>query len=308
MASNKTTETIMMHAEPAVVQIKKKVSAQVAQIKTKVGRTPKLVALLIGDDPVSRTYVDLKRNDCSEVGIQSEVIDMAHFGEETSRRVVDKIKELNDDDSVDAVIPQMPFSGKVPEELVFSTLSPDKDVDGLTPYRLGKLLRGEYDLEGSLLPCTPKGIVILLQHYKIAVEGADIGVIGRSTLVGEPVRKLLQDKGGTASCFHTKTKDLMRKISQSDILVVASGRPPEMYGDRGFRLSGDMVKSGSIVVSVGVRKDTSTNKMLFDTDTKSLKGICSYLTPNIGGIGAMTRAILLQNTVNAVNARLSTAF
>ena len=294
-----------MYAEPVVTQLKAKISAQVIKIKKQIGRPPKLVALLIGDDPVSRTYVDLKRNDCLEVGIESEVVDLSCFGkEETPKIIVDKIKELNDNNAIDAVIPQMPFSGKISDELVFSTLSADKDVDGLTPFRLGKLLRGEYDLETSLLPCTPKGIVLLLQHYGVTIEGADIGIIGRSTLVGEPVRKLLQDRGGTASCYHTKTKGLLQKISQSDIVVAAIGRPPELYGEQGFRLIGSMVKSGSVVVSVGVRRDATTKKMLFDTDTKSLKGVCSFVTPNVGGVGAMTRATLLQNTVNAVNLRL----
>lgn len=295
----------MMRAEPVVTQLKAKVSERVVRIQKKIGRAPKLVALLIGNDPVSRTYVDLKRNDCIEVGIQSEAIDLSNFGkEETPRIVLEKIKELNDDNTVDAIIPQMPFSGKISDEMVFSSLSPDKDVDGLTPFRLGKLIRGEYDLEASLLPCTPKGIVLLLRYYGVPVEGADVGIIGRSTLVGEPVRKLLQDLGATASCYHTKTKNLLHKISQSDIVVTAIGRPPEMYGEHGFRLVGSMVKMGSVVVSVGVRKEATTNRMLFDTETKSFKGICSFITPNTGGVGAMTRATLLQNSVNAMNIRL----
>lgn len=295
----------MMFAKPLVERMKNRIAEQVAVIKKSGNKTPKLVALLIGDDPVSRTYVDLKRGDCAEVGIQSEVIDLSHFSKsEASKRIVETIKELNDDHTVNAVIPQMPFSGKISEELVFSTLSPDKDVDGLTPHRLGKLLRGEYDLESSLLPCTPKGVALLLKHYGVKIEGADIGIVGRSTLVGEPLRKLLQDQRATATCYHTKTKNLYDKVKQSDIVVAASGRPPEIYGSEGFRLTGEMVKSGSAVVSVGVRKDETSGKMLFDIDTKSLKGVCSFLTPNTGGVGAMTRASLLQNTMNATNIQL----
>ena len=295
----------MMRAEPVVSRLKAEISERAVRIQKKIGRAPKLVALLIGNDPVSRTYVALKRSDCNEVGIQSEVLDLSNFGkEETPRIVLGKIKELNDDNTVDAIIPQMPFSGKISDEMVFSSLSPDKDVDGLTPFRLGKLLRGEYDLGKSLLPCTPKGIVLLLRHYGVKVEGADVGIVGRSTLVGEPVRKLLQDLGATATCYHTRTTNLLEKIAQSDIVVTAIGRPPEMYGQHGFRLVGNMVKTGSTVVSVGVRRDASTDKMLFDTETKSFKGICSFITPNTGGVGAMTRATLLQNSLNAANIRL----
>jgi methylenetetrahydrofolate dehydrogenase (NADP+) / methenyltetrahydrofolate cyclohydrolase len=291
----------MMVAEPVVTAMKARITERVAAVREKLRRSPKLVALLIGDDPISRTYVDLKRKDCAEVGIESEVLDLSGLdASEISEKVVQTLRQLNDDKGVDAVIPQMPFSGKVSEELVFSILSPEKDVDGLTPYRLGKLLRGEYELERSLLPCTPKGVVLLLKHYGVNTSGADVGIVGRSTLVGEPLRKLLQDRGATATCYHTRTKDLFEKIKGCDIIVAASGRPPEMYGKQGFRLLGEMVKEGSAVVSVGVRKDEKSGKMLFDVDTKSMKGVCSFLTPNVGGVGAMTRAALLQNTVNAV--------
>jgi methylenetetrahydrofolate dehydrogenase (NADP+) / methenyltetrahydrofolate cyclohydrolase len=291
----------MMVAEPVVATIKVSVAKRVENVRKELGRSPKLVAVLIGDDPVSRTYVDLKRKDCAEVGIESEVLDLSGLSpNEAPRKILQAVRQLNDDDGVDAVIPQMPFSGKISEELVFSTLSPRKDVDGLTPQSLGKLVRGEYDLEKSLLPCTPKGVVLLLKHYLVNLSGADVGIVGRSTLVGEPLRKLFQDQGATATCFHTKTKNLLDKIKSCDVVVAASGRPPEMFGSQGFRLIGGMVREGSTVVSVGVRKDEKTGKMLFDVDTKSMKGVCSFLTPNTGGVGAMTRAVLLQNTVNSI--------
>ena len=202
----------MMSAKPLATEMKSKIALDVERIKKETGITPKLVALLIGDDPVSRTYVDLKRTDCAEVGISSEVIDLSGFDKsESSSRVVETIKRLNDDNHVNAVIPQMPFSGKVSEELVFSTLSADKDVDGLTPLRLGKLLRSEYDIESALLPCTPKGAILLSKYYKIPIEGADVAIVGRSTLVGEPLRKLFQDLNATATCYHTKTRNISEK-------------------------------------------------------------------------------------------------
>ncbi len=292
-----------MKADSLASEMKKEISLQVSELQKTTGTTPKLVALLIGSDPVSRTYVNLKQKDCAEVGIESETIDLS--GPAVSQeKVLDALQKLNNDPSVHAVIPQMPFSGKISEEKVFSILSPRKDVDGLTPMNLGKLIRGEYSLKSSLLPCTPKGIVLLLQHYRVPLEGADVAIVGRGILVGEPLRKLLQDLNATATCYHTKTRHLGQKLNDADVIVAASGRPPEIYGLAGFRVNRETVKEGSTVVSVGVRKDEITGKMLFDVDTASLKGYTAFLTPNVGGVGVMTRACLLQNTLSACRALL----
>ena len=299
-------DTILMKADALASEMKKEISQQVLELQKAKGITPKLVALLIGTDPVSRTYVNLKQKDCAEVGIASETRDLS--GPEVSReKVLETLLQLNKDPSVHAVIPQMPFSGKVSEEKVFSLLSPEKDVDGLTPRNLGKLLRSEYSLQTSLLPCTPKGIVLLLQHYHVPLEGADAAIVGRGILVGEPLRKLLQDLNATVTCCHTKTRQLARKLKDADIIVAASGRPPEIYGASGFRVDRGTVKEGSSVVSVGVRKDENTGKMVFDVDTASLKGYSAFLTPNTGGVGVMTRVCLLQNTLTACKAQLDIA-
>jgi methylenetetrahydrofolate dehydrogenase (NADP+) / methenyltetrahydrofolate cyclohydrolase len=299
--------TVIMHAEPVVSEKKKEISALVSAITKETGKPPKLVAMLIGNDPVSRIYVDLKKKDCEDVGILSEIIDLSSVPlDKVEREVVSALERLNRDETVSAVIPQMPFEGKIKEEKVFSLLSPQKDVDGLTPFNLGTLTRGEYALNSSLLPCTPKGIMMLLDHYGVVLDGADAAIIGRGILVGEPLRKLLQDENATATCYHTHSKYLMQKISEADIVVSGTGRPPEIYGDSsGFRLTGDMVKEGSTVVGVGVAKDPSTGKSLFDVDTKSMKGKCRFLTPNTGGVGAMTRLALIENT--AIAARIQQA-
>ncbi len=291
-----------MAAAPLASEVKQQVAQDVVRLKKEKPVTPKLVAFLIGKDPISRTYVELKQKDCAEVGILSEVRDLS-ADEYSSSDVIDALKDANDDPTVHAIIPQMPFDGKVPEEDVFATLSPEKDVDGLTPFRLGKLIRTEYDLEGSLLPCTPKGIALLCKYYRVPLEGAEVVIVGRGVLVGEPLRKLLQDLNATVTCCHTKTRNLSGKLKAADLVVVASGRPPEMFGTKGFRLDSEMVKEGCSVVSVGVRKDPTTGKMLFDVDVGSLKGKCSYLTPNVGGVGVMTRACLLQNTLIAAKAQ-----
>jgi methylenetetrahydrofolate dehydrogenase (NADP+)/methenyltetrahydrofolate cyclohydrolase len=294
-----------MSAAPIVSKMKSEISGQVQLLKQKYKINPKLVALLIGNDPVSRTYVELKTKDGEDVGVSSEVIDLSSTPkEESSFKVLNVIRKLNEDSSVSGIIPQMPFDGKVKDEDVFSLLDPMKDVDGLTPYNLGKLMRKEYSLEKSLLPCTPKGIMLLLGYYKINLRGAEVAIIGRSALVGEPLRKLMQDQDATATCYHTHSRGWRRRIKEADVVVAASGRPPELYGASGFRLTGDMVKQGAVVVGVGVKRDPENNKMLFDVDTTSMKGICSFLTPNTGGVGAMTRAVLIQNTVIATGMQL----
>jgi methylenetetrahydrofolate dehydrogenase (NADP+) / methenyltetrahydrofolate cyclohydrolase len=292
-------DTLMMTSEALVSRMKKEMSSDVSRLKAQ-GIKPKLVAVLIGDDPISRTYVELKRSDCQEVGIISETIDLSILPKEEARiKILQEIRRLNEDDTVTGIIPQMPFSGKISEEDVFSTLSPDKDVDGLTPYRLGKLVRKEYTLKSSLIPCTPKGVILLTQYYNIRAMEADVAIVGRSTLVGEPLRKLFQDLNATATTYHSHSVHLGERIREADIVVAAAGRPPEIYGSSGFRVAGDMVKEGSVVIGVGVRKDENSGKMLYDVDTKSLRGKCSYLTPNAGGVGPMTRIALLQNTLIA---------
>jgi methylenetetrahydrofolate dehydrogenase (NADP+) / methenyltetrahydrofolate cyclohydrolase len=293
-------QTQMMSAAPIASELKQSISKSVEEIRSKYGVVPKLVAVLIGDDPVSRTYVELKSKDCAEVGINSEVVDLSTTGSnESSEGILETIRILNEDPAVNAILPQMPFNGRVREESLFSLLDPNKDVDGLSPFRLGKLIRGEYDLNLGILPCTPKGVILLCKYYGVPIEGADVAIVGRGILVGEPLRKLFQDLNATAYCCHTRTRGLDQKLKEADIVVAASGRPPELYGEAGFRVINQTVKDGSTVISVGTKKDPSTGKMLFDVDTSSLKGKCSFLTPNTGGVGVMTRVSLLQNTVNA---------
>jgi methylenetetrahydrofolate dehydrogenase (NADP+) / methenyltetrahydrofolate cyclohydrolase len=289
-----------MNAEPVVTAKKKEIAARVSAILRESSHAPKLVAMLIGNDPVSRIYVGLKTKDCQDVGIESETLDLSMLPSDSMEaEVLAALERVNEDRSVSAVIPQMPFDGKIREEKVFSILSSKKDVDGLTPFNLGKLMRGEYSLSSSLLPCTPKGIMMLLDHYGVKLDGAEVAIIGRGILVGEPLKKLMQDRNATATCYHTRSKNMSRRIMEADIVVSASGRPPEIFGDKGFRLTGEMVREGSTVVGVGVAKDPTTGKSLFDVDTKSMKGKCSFVAPNTGGVGAMTRLALIENTVIA---------
>ena len=305
-----------MFSKPAVSGIKGHVSSIAERLKREHGITPKLVALVIGDDPASRRYVKLKTQDCAKVGITSEVIDLSGYSQkEMPQKVAATIRQLNDDPTVNAVLPQMPFGGKISPETVFSQLSPKKDVDGLTPFNLGKLFRGEFTLGDtlempslhsytpkSMLPCTPMGVILLAKYYKVGFAGKEAAVIGRSTLVGKPLAMLLQYQNATPTCYHTGSgsKLLKERIKQADIVVSAVGRNPKIHGEKeGFLLTGGMVKEDSAVFSVGQEEDPKTGKMLFDVDEQSLDGKCAFLTPNIGGIGPMTRACLLMNTVYA---------
>lgn len=290
-----------MLAEPVVNKIKGHVSSMVKQLKSKYGITPKLVAVMISNDPASRKYVELKTADCAEVGIISEVINLSGYAkEEMPQKVAKTIRELNDDPTVNAILPQMPFDDVISPETVFSQLSPEKDADGLTSYNLGRLSRKEYTLDDSLIPCTPKGIILLAKHYGVPIEGSEVAIINRSPLVGTPLWKLFLDLHATPTCYHTKSPRLRERVKEADIIVAAVGRHPKIYGDKGFQLTGDMVKKGSAVFSVGQQQDPENpKKMLFDVDEESLEGKCAFLTPNKGGVGPMTRACLLENTLIA---------
>lgn len=290
---------VVMDAKPLFSEIKERIKSDVESLK-KNGINPGLAAVVVGEDAISHTYVFFKQQDCKEVGINSVMVDLSKA--DPSTRESEAIKTLNDLNSrkyIHGIIIQMPFPNFVDTEKIFATLSPDKDVDCLTPFRLGKLMRKEYTYDESLLPCTPRGVVELLNHYKIGVADKDVAIIGRSILVSNPLRKMLEDMDATATCYHTKSKNLTEKIKQADMVVSAVGRPPEMYEENSFRLNGDMIKDGAVVVGVGVRKDMAADKLYFDVDFDSVKGKASFVTPNIGGVGLMTRAMLLTNTLIA---------
>ena len=289
----------IMEAKPLFEKIKEEIKSEVIKLGKK-GIIPALAAVVPGEDAISHTYVSFKQQDCKEVGIKSELFDLSKF--DIKSREVETLKAvggLNERKDMHGVIVQMPFPDSVDKEKVFEMLSPTKDVDGLTPYNMGKLLRGEYDYDNSLLPCTPRGVVELLKYYRIGIAGKDIAIIGRSVLVGNSLRKMLEDMDATATCYHSKSMNLKESVKSADIVISAVGRPPEMFKENSFKLTGDMIKDGAVVVGVGIRKATATGKFCFDVDLDSVKQKASFGTPNIGGVGAMTRAMLLKNTIIA---------
>jgi methylenetetrahydrofolate dehydrogenase (NADP+)/methenyltetrahydrofolate cyclohydrolase len=253
------------------------------------GVKPTLATILVGDDPSSRTYVEGKSQDCSEVGIHFRLYKLP--SSVTERELMDLIDGLNNDEGVHGIIVQLPLPKGINRKKVIAAINPRKDVDGLHPYNVGKLWLGAYDFNNDLLPCTPKGIVKLLDRYHIQLEGKLAVIINRSDLVGKPLAKLLLDRNATVLICHSKTKDLKKHTRAADVLVTAVGRRPE------FAVDEEMVKEGSVVVDVGMNH--IGGKLLGDVDFDLVKKKASHITPVPGGVGPMTRAMLLQNVLIA---------
>jgi methylenetetrahydrofolate dehydrogenase (NADP+)/methenyltetrahydrofolate cyclohydrolase len=273
-------------------EIKHEIAEEVAKLKAEGKKVPHLVALLVGNDGSSETYVANKVKDCEEVGIKSTVI---RFGSEVKETVLlKKIDELNNDPDIDGFIVQLPLPEHISENKVIEAIDPLKDADGFHPVNIGKMVIG---LRGYL-PATPFGIIELIKRYGIETSGKNCVVIGRSNIVGRPVSILLSQKGidATVTVVHSRTKNIKNIISQADIIVAAIGSP-------GF-VTGEMVKEGAAVIDVGTTriansKTKSGYKLTGDVDFESVAPKCSFITPVPGGVGPMTRVSLLRNTLQA---------
>ena len=287
---------VIMQAESIFKQTKEKVANEVREFK-KIGITPGLAAILPKDDATAKMYVSMKKRDCSEVGIYSEVWEIYKYApEERERQLCAKIEELNIRDDITGILIQMPLPEFVDKHRPFELLIPEKDVDGLTPKNKGKLM-SRYDFEKDVLPCTAAGVVELLDHYGVGIEGKNVVIIGRSDLVGKPLWKLLEDRNATPVCCHRATRNSLDRIREADIVVSAAGRPPELYQEDAFRLTASMIKEGAVVVGVGARKDPVSGKLHFDVDFDGVGSKASFITPNLKGVGLMTRGRLLWNTI-----------
>ena len=263
--------------------IKDDLSVRVAALKAK-GVTPGLGTILVGDDPGSVLYVDGKHRDCKEVGINSIRFDLPKTASE--KDVLAAVAELNSSKECTGFIVQLPLPDGINTQRVLEAIDPNKDADGLHPLNLGRLVAG-YE---APLPCTPRGIVALLEHYKIPIDGAEITVIGRGLTVGRPLGLLLSRKNenATVTLTHTGTKDLLRHTQNADIVVVAIGQS--------HFLKADMIKSGAVVIDVGISR---TSEGLDGDVCPGVFDKASFVSPMPGGIGPMTRAMLLTNVVDA---------
>ena len=273
-------------------EMKQQMKEEVAGLKDKHGLVPGLAVVLVGDDPASVSYVKGKRRACQKVGIDSKVYQFE--SDMSQENLLSIIQDLNDDASVNGILVQLPLPSHISENTVLNSISPEKDVDGLHPVNLGRMLRGE----DSFLPCTPHGIQQLLTRSGVAVEGKHVVIVGRSTLVGKPLAAILLRKGrganATVTLCHTGTGDLASFTRQADILVVAAGRPGTV--------TGDMVTKGVVVVDVGVNRvdDPSSKKgyrLVGDVDFESVAEKADAITPVPGGVGPMTITMLLHNTI-----------
>jgi methylenetetrahydrofolate dehydrogenase (NADP+) / methenyltetrahydrofolate cyclohydrolase len=280
-------------AEAVKVQIK----AQTILHKNEKGITPHLAAILIGSNGASETYVASKIKNCADVGFKSTLIRFDVCV--TEIEITESIKKLNDDDDVHGILVQLPLPKHIDESAIINLIDPKKDVDGFHPISVGKLVQG---LE-TFVPATPLGIMMMLKHYNIETEGKNAVVIGRSNIVGRPMSILLSANTNPGNCTvtlcHSRTKNLEKICAEADIIVAALGIP-------GF-LTADMVKENAVVIDVGItRVADETKKSGFaikgDVDFENVAPKCSYITPVPGGVGLMTIAALLQNTLRAAGA------
>lgn len=254
-------------------------------------RAPGLNLLLVGEDPASEIYVRMKSRDCKNVGIHSTIVRLDASA--TEAEVIDQVKEWNDDETVDGILVQLPLPKHINEHVVIQMIDPAKDVDGFHPVNAGKLLIG---LDG-FAPCTPAGVLEMLKRSGIETSGKHAVVVGRSNIVGKPLAMLLAQRttgNATVTICHTGTKDIKEFTRSADILIAAVGRK--------HMITRDHVKEGSVIIDVGINRITrpdGTNGLTGDVDFDAVEPIVSAITPVPGGVGPMTRAMLLTNTVRS---------
>ncbi|HEY9874646.1 MAG TPA: bifunctional methylenetetrahydrofolate dehydrogenase/methenyltetrahydrofolate cyclohydrolase FolD [Candidatus Obscuribacterales bacterium] len=267
-------------------KIQTELQQQVEQLQGQIGRPPGLAVLMVGDNPASAAYVRNKERACQNVGIASFG---QHFPSDTTQSELEQaIEALNQDERVDGILVQLPLPDHLDAVPLLHQIDPGKDADGLHPINLGRLVRQEPGLRS----CTPAGVMRLLQEYKIDVKGKHAVVVGRSILVGKPLALMLLEADATVTIAHSRSHDLPAITKSADILIAAVGRPK--------LISADMVKPKAVVVDVGINRvtdDTGKSRLVGDVDFDSVLGVAEYLTPVPGGVGLMTVAMLLQNTV-----------
>ncbi len=263
-------------------QIREEVKEKVRDLTTKTGKNIGLAVVLVGENPASLVYVGQKEKACAEVGITSFKISLP--ADITQDLLTKKIEELNEDPAVHGILVQLPLPGHLNESAIIEKIKPEKDVDGFHPINIGRLVAGEK----TFIPCTPQGIIELIERSGFAIEGQEAVVVGRSNIVGKPVALLLLQKHATVTVCHTRTRDLGEVTRRADILVVAAGRPR--------LVKGDMVKDGACVIDVGINR--VEGKLVGDVDFEEVEKKAS-VTPVPGGVGPMTVAMLLKNTVFA---------
>ena len=266
------------------VKIKDQLKEEVSKIKETYPRLPKLVVILVGDNQASQTYVRNKERGCQYIGIESEIL--RHDASFSEIELLQEINDLNNDDTVDGILVQLPLPQHINEEKVLDAIVPSKDVDGFHPENVAKLFLGQH----SLVPCTPKGMMVLLAEINYDLAGKEVVIVGRSNMVGKPVALLCLQKNATVTIAHSQTKDLKAVCSRADVLIAAIGKPKFF--------NHEYVKDGAVVLDVGINRDEN-NKLCGDVDFDDVKDKVSAITPVPGGIGPMTITMLMKNTIEA---------
>jgi len=284
--------TEVIDGEAVAADVRESLSESIGTLRA-AGVTPGLATVLMSDDPASETYVSMKQQDCEEVGIDGIHVEIDP--EAPAAELYETVEELNEDPDVHGILVQMPVPDHVDDRRVLRAIDPVKDVDGFHPANVGRLVAGN----DRYRPCTPHGVQKLLEAYDVETEGADAVIVGRSDIVGKPLANLLlqkrEDGNATVTVCHSRTDDLVERTRRADILVAAAGRPEF--------IDGEMVGEGATVVDVGInRVDVDTEKgyeLVGDVDYEAARQKADHITPVPGGVGPMTRAMLLYNAVKA---------
>jgi methylenetetrahydrofolate dehydrogenase (NADP+) / methenyltetrahydrofolate cyclohydrolase len=280
-----TTAARLIDGKAVAAAVRERVRAEVAEMST----PPGLATILVGEDPASAVYVRMKREDSAEVGIES--FHREPGGDISQQDLAALIESLNADERVDGILLQLPLPDHLDQDPLIALIDPAKDVDGLTPINAGRLMQGRKD---AIAPCTPAGVMELLREADVQVEGARAVVIGRSILVGKPLAALLLGANATVTHCHSRTRDLAAVCREADILIAAAGKPG--------LITAEMVRAGATVIDVGTNR--VDGKLVGDVEFDSVRERAGAITPVPGGVGPMTRAMLLVNTLAAARAQV----
>lgn len=270
-------------------QMREQIKSETEELFQKYGVRPGLAVIIVGDDPASKVYVSNKEKACAQVGYYSEVYRLPEATE--MDELLALVDRLNKDEKINGILCQLPLPKHLDEEQIILKISPEKDVDAFHPINTGKIMIGDYDF----LPCTPAGVMKLIESTGTDITGKECVVVGRSNIVGKPQAMLLLQKNGTVTVCHSKTRNLKEVTSRADILVVAIGKADF--------IGADMVKEGAVVIDVGMNRKAD-GKLTGDVDFESVSKKASYITPVPGGVGPMTITMLLQNTLTAAKKQL----
>ena len=279
---------VLLDGKILSAKIKEEVKVEVTQIVKEKNITPGLAVILVGNDAASATYVASKAKACKDAGIYSVVHEMPESI--TQEELLETINMMNNNPKLDGILVQLPLPKHIDTTTVLEAINPLKDVDGFHPYNVGRMVS---NLD-SFLSATPFGVMRMFEEHNIELSGKDVVVIGSSDIVGKPMASLLINKKATVTVCNSRTKDLKSHTSKADIVIIAVGVP--------YLLKEDMVKDGAVVIDVGINR-LDTGKLVGDADFEGLKNKCSFLTPVPGGVGPMTIAMLLKNTIKAANLR-----